>query len=69
VVKARQAAVSWDAQKKHWVIRIEVGGEVIKRAAQKAGRDLGDESLRTLAVETAAEEGYTLDPAGVAITR
>ncbi len=68
MVRANQAAVSWDAQKKHWVVRIEVGGEVIKRAAQKA-RDLGDESLRKLAVETAAEEGYTLDPSGVAITR
>jgi hypothetical protein len=51
------------------MVRIEAGSEVIKRAAPHAPRDAADESLRTLAVETAAQEGYALDPAVVAIAR
>ncbi|MBI3683132.1 MAG: hypothetical protein HY235_22395 [Acidobacteria bacterium] len=68
MVKARHAAVSWDPKKKRWLVRIEVGGEVIKRPA-KVAPDAGDDALRSLAVVTAQEEGFELDPAGVAITR
>ena len=71
MTKADRAEVRWDLQKKRWHIRIQVGEEVIKRAApgSKLGRDAGDEVLRSMAVETAHSDGYELDPAAVMIAR
>ncbi len=71
MMKADSAAVSWDADKKTWRVRIQVGEEVIKRPAtdHKVKRDAGDDALRALAVETASGDGYELDPASVTIQR
>jgi hypothetical protein len=71
MMKADSAAVSWDADKKTWRIRIQVGEEVIKRQAKdhKVPRDAGDDVLRNLAVETAQGDGYEVDREAVTITR
>jgi hypothetical protein len=71
MTKADRAEVRWDLQKKRWQIRIQVGEEVIKRAApgSKPAHDAGDEVLRSMALETARGDGYELDPAAVTIAR
>ena len=69
MVRADTAAVSWDAQRKCWVIRLQVGEEVIKRPVPNVARDVNDEVLHSMAVKTANDEGYELDPASVTVTR
>jgi hypothetical protein len=67
MLKATDATVSWDGPKKHWQIRIRVGAEIINRHAAKTPQDADAETLRTLAIATAKDEGYALDPAKVSI--
>ena len=71
MIKADRAEIMWDAQKKNWRIRIQIGEEVVKRPspAGKTGRDAADETLRSLAVQAARDDGYDLDPATVVIAR
>ncbi len=69
MLRVDTAAVSWDAERKRWLIRLRVGEEVIKRVAPKAAREADDEALRSLAVKTANDEGYDLDPLCVTVTR
>ena len=70
MIKADRAQVSWDAQKKRWAIRIQVGEEVVKRNPDKGpSHDAADDQLRSIAVETAHGEGYEIDPAAVTIAR
>jgi hypothetical protein len=68
MTKAAQAQVSWDSQKKSWTVRIQMGEEVIKRPA-KAAADAADDTLRSLAVSIAQDEGYEIDAATVMIVR
>jgi len=42
---------------------------VIKRPLPKTAQDADENSLRSQAVATAADEGYTVDPSAVAIVR
>jgi hypothetical protein len=69
VIKATKASVDWDAHKKQWHVRVQIGEEVIKRPLNKTPQDANEESLRSKAVETAKDEGYDVDPATVAIVR
>ena len=66
---ADKAQVAWDSEKKVWRVRIQIGEEVIKRPAGKTPADAADDDLRSLAVKTAEDEGYELDPAQVTISR
>ena len=67
--KVDKAQVTWDADKKVWRVRIQIGEEVIKRPAGKTPADAADDALLSLAVKMAADEGYELDPAQVTIMR
>ena len=70
MMKADRAEVSWDAQKKRWTIRIQVGEEVVKRSPDKGpSHEAGDDQLRSIAVDTAHGEGYEIDPAAISIAR
>jgi hypothetical protein len=71
MTKADKAIVTWDADKKMWRVRIQVGEEIIKRpaSAKKLGRDAAEETLRSAAIETALADGYEIDPAAVTIAR
>ncbi len=69
MVEVNSAVVNWDAQKKQWVIRLQIGGEVIKRPALKTARETDDELLRSTAVQVAEDEGYHLSPSIVTVTR
>ena len=64
-----EAKVEWNPEKKHWQVVIKVGAEVIRRQCAKTPPGAGDAELRTLAIQTALDEGYTLDEAQVSIVR
>lgn len=67
MMRANNARVEWDQARKRWEVHIYVGAEVIKRPISKATADSGDEALRSVAIETAKDEGYEVDPANVSI--
>ena len=69
LVRANSANVDWEAKAKHWNVHIQVGAEVIKRPLPKTPQDAAEESLRSLAVETAKGEGYEVEPANVTVVR
>jgi len=69
MMKAEKTTVNWDAAKKQWHVRIQIGEEVIKRALSKTPQDVSEDVLRSKAVETAKDEGYDVDAAQVAIRR
>jgi hypothetical protein len=70
MIKADRAQVSWDEQKKRWAIRIQVGEEVVKRSPDSGpSRDAADDQLRSIALGTAQDEGYEIDPAAISIDR
>jgi hypothetical protein len=49
--------VSWDNDKKKWLVRIIVGEEVIRRYCD-APRDADEQKIRAAAQKTLADEGY-----------
>ncbi len=69
MVRANDAEVVWDGQKKDWIVRIRAGEEVVRRSCKKSTRDLPDEELRSLAVQTAHDDGYELVPDSVRVKR
>lgn len=69
MIKATKASVDWDAHKKQWHVRVQIGEEVIKRPLAKTAQDANEEALRSQAVATAKDEGYEVDPTTVAIVR
>jgi len=70
MLRADKAEVVWDAQKKNWVVRIQVGAEVIRRGCKGNNRETEDDAaLRSLAVATAKDEGYELPVEAVEVKR
>jgi hypothetical protein len=67
MIKANDAKVEWNPDKKHWQVVIHMGAEVIRRQCDKTPRDAAESDLRELAIRTARDEGYDLDPARVSI--
>jgi hypothetical protein len=67
MLKADKAEVSWDADKKSWLVRIQIGEEVIRRMCKNAAQDLDDGALQALAVQTAADEGYQIGNESVTV--
>jgi hypothetical protein len=68
MLNADQARVEWTPEKKQWHVVIQVGAEVIKRWV-KNPQNSGDDALRSLAVETAKDEGYELEASRVSVVR
>ena len=68
MLRATSAKVDWTPEKKQWHVEISIGAEVIKRWA-KNPHETGDDSLRSLALETAKDEGYELDASHVTVVR
>ena len=69
LVRASSANVDWNPKDKKWHIQVHVGAEVIKRPLPDCLEDSSDETLRSVAVDTAKGEGYEVEPAKVAIAR
>ncbi len=66
MMKADRVEVSWDEQKKKWLIRIVVGEEVIRRYCDEE-KSTDQEKLRSLAGQTVSDEGYEVDGAEIFI--
>jgi len=69
MTRAERAEMSWDGEKRGWIVRVVVGGEVIKRRCPDLRQSAGEEALRTAALRVAADEGYELPPEAVAIRK
>ena len=67
-MNADRINVSWDPDKKKWLVRIQVGGEVIRRYCDKP-KDADDSTLRTAAEKTATDEGYEATAADISVER
>ena len=52
--------VLWDAAKSKWLIRIEMGEEVIRRHCD-ASKNADDQTLRSTSQKAVEDEGYELD--------
>jgi hypothetical protein len=62
-MKADLVEVSRD-DKGSWIIRIQVGGEVIRRHCNEP-KNADEGRLRNAAVKAATDEGYTVDPSSI----
>ena len=67
-MNADRVEVSWDAEKNSWLIRVEVGAEVIRRHC-KEPKSADDKTLQTAAERTAADEGYLVSSANISVRR
>ena len=67
MLSADSAQVNWDIEKKHWLVRVKIGEEVIRRSMPQVPQSAADDVLRSAAVEVAMADGYQVDPAKVAI--
>lgn len=63
-MKADRVEISRDESGKQWLIRIQVGEEVIRRHAREA-KDATQDALRDVAIRIANEEGYQIDRSDV----
>ena len=66
---ADNAVVSWDSEEKRWVVRVQVGAEVIRRPFKYTRHEVDSEVLRSVAVHMVQDEGYELAEAEVVVTR
>lgn len=67
-MRADRVEVSWDAGKSSWLVRIEIGEEVIRRHC-KLPQNANEQALRQAAQKTLQDEGYEPDGATVNIKR
>jgi hypothetical protein len=67
-MRADRVEVSWDGDKKKWIVRIQVGGEVIRRSCDVA-KDAMEPTIRSAAQEAIKDEGYEADVVQMTIHR
>lgn len=67
-MKADRVEVSRDEQKNKWLVRIQVGEEVIRRYCDD-GKNAEEATLRDAAFRTVRDEGYTVDPSDIVVHR
>jgi hypothetical protein len=67
-MRADRVEVSWDGNKHKWLVRIEVGSEVIRRHCDHS-RDADEAKLRAAAEQTVIDEGYQIDNARISVVR
>ncbi|HEV2224581.1 MAG TPA: hypothetical protein VGR84_16435 [Candidatus Acidoferrales bacterium] len=65
---ADRVEVSWDEEKSKWLVRIEVGEEVVRRHCDLL-QNADEQSLRAAAQKTVADEGYEAGAADITILR
>jgi hypothetical protein len=69
LVQATSANVERDRKDGKWHVHIHVGAEVIKRPLPKTAEDASEDALRVVAIATAKDEGYDVDPDKVAVVQ
>ena len=67
-MNADRINLSWDQDKKKWLVRIHVGEAVIRRYCNEP-KDADDQTLRTAAEQTVIDEGYQMGDADVSVAR
>jgi hypothetical protein len=67
-MRADRAEVSWDRDKSKWLVRIEVGEEVIRRYCDFP-QNTDEQSIRTAAQKTLQDEGYESDGVEISIVQ
>lgn len=67
LIRATAANVEWNPEKKHWQVVIQAGAEYIRRQCADTPQDASPDQLRQLAVQTAKDEGYEVDPGTVTV--
>jgi hypothetical protein len=67
-MRVDRVEVSWDGDKRNWLLRVQTGEEVIRRHCTLP-KDADEQSLRSAVQKVVEEEGYELDPAQIAIHR
>ncbi|MBV8073142.1 MAG: hypothetical protein JO270_24800 [Acidobacteriaceae bacterium] len=67
-MEADRVEVTRDEQHKRWLIRIQIGEEVIRRYTHEP-KDASQDTLRIAAVKIAGDEGYTVNPAHIVVSR
>jgi hypothetical protein len=67
-MRADLVEVSWDDEKKKWMVRIKAGDEVIRRHSD-APKDADEQALRAAAENVMRDEGYEPSPAQMTIRR
>jgi hypothetical protein len=64
MMKADRVEVSRDEKANRWLIRIQIGDEVIRRTCHES-KDADENTLRDAALKTVADEGYEIDPLNI----
>jgi len=67
-MRADRVEVSWDNDKKKWLVRITVGEEVIRRYCD-APRDADEQKIRAAAQKTLVDEGYEATAQNISLKR
>jgi hypothetical protein len=67
-MRADRVEVSWDEAKHKWLVRIEVGSEVLRRHCNHP-RNVNQDTLEAAAQQTVTDEGYEIDKTRISIVR
>jgi hypothetical protein len=67
-MQADRVEVSWDPGKHDWLVRIEIGAQVIRRHCNHS-READEQALRKAAAQTVVDEGYQIDESRIAVVR
>jgi len=67
-MRADRAEVSWDSKKSKWLVRIEMGEEVVRRYCDLP-QNADQQALRAAAQKTLQDEGYDAEGVEIAITQ
>ena len=63
-MKADRVEIARDEKANHWIVRIQIGAEVIRRSCHES-KSADTDTLRNAAIKTAADEGYEVDPSNI----
>ncbi len=64
MMKADRVEVSHDEYANRWLIRVQIGDEVIIRTCHES-KGADEEKIREAAVKAAEDEGYEVDPLNI----
>ena len=67
-MRADRVEVSWDADRSKWLVRIQIGEEVIRRHCD-VPKDADELTLRSAAQKSVQDEGYEPDLTNISIRR
>jgi hypothetical protein len=70
MLKTQNVSVDWDSKKKGWIVRIQIGEEIIRRPlGKRLPHEAEEHTLRDAAVETARDDGYDVTAESVTVAR